>query len=212
MTVVKRNKKQILKLIISALWLSVLSSGIYLLWLNYSSNIHYKPVQDTEFSHKIHSSKFGIRCISCHTGAEKSQVAGIPSIEDCMSCHIMLKYESSKLEKIVDSYENLNFSKWTKIYDIPDYVNYDHSIHIQAGIDCASCHGEVENTDTLSLTNNHEMKWCVACHKNPMTSIIVTREISGIYLNKFSKIHLGLDSAIKDNITKGKITCSGCHY
>jgi Cytochrome c7 and related cytochrome c len=119
------------------------------------------------FSHKHHVEDDGIDCRYCHTSVEKSGFAGIPSTEICMTCHSQLWTQAPVLAPVRESLATGRRLRWTRVHDLPDFVFFDHSIHIAKGIGCSTCHGRV---DQMPLTSKQEplyMKWCVDCHSDP---------------------------------------------
>lgn len=175
--------------------------------------------QEVSFSHKMHS-KYNISCLFCHYKAETNSYANYPSTKDCMICHIALKTESELLKNVIFSYDSLNSLSYKKIYDLPDYVRFNHSLHLRSGIDCATCHGFVDEMDSTYQVRNLTMGWCVDCHKNPHKYLIAPRKISGISYNP--NIPSEKDSTFKMNSNLGpiiyskqiqpaSIECSTCH-
>lgn len=176
--------------------------------------------QNVSFSHKMHS-KYKISCLFCHYKAETNSFANLPSTKDCMMCHIALKTESLLLKSVIHSYDSLVSLKYKKIYDLPDYVRFSHSVHINSGIDCATCHGFVDQMDSTYQVRNITMGWCINCHKSPQDYLVPPRDISGIFtLSDSNKTQdtmlyssLQLYVPIKTRKIKTASTeCSTCHY
>ncbi len=176
--------------------------------------------QEIPFSHKSHL-KYKITCLFCHYEAENNSYANLPSTKDCMMCHIALKTESKLLRKVIYSYDSIFAITYKKTYDLPDYVKFSHSVHINSGIDCATCHGFVEEMDSLYQVRNLTMGWCVDCHLNPNKYVIAPREISGIVFSQgiltaydsalFSSKHFGY-FIMPRKLAPASIDCSTCHY
>lgn len=175
--------------------------------------------QNISFSHKQHS-KFKISCLFCHYKAETNRFANLPSTKDCMICHVALKTESELLKSVVLSYDSLITLKYKKIYDLPDYVQFSHSLHINSGIDCATCHGFVDQMDSIHQVRNLTMGWCIDCHKTPEKYIIPPREISGIFTLPdtlvtdtiiFSSLQMYKPTRIR-KLKPASTECSTCHY
>lgn len=212
-----RSKNKILLYALSAILLLV---NCFLL-INYlRSGKNFKTNQNVSFSHKMHS-KYNISCLFCHYKAETNSYANFPSTKDCMMCHIALKTESELLKNVILSYDSLISLKYHKIYDLPDYVRFSHSLHLQSGIDCATCHGFVDEMDSTYQVRNLTMGWCVDCHRNPQKYLIAPREISGIFYEP--SISSDVDSSLKvlsnlglfihsKKIQPASTECSICHY
>ncbi|HZS51523.1 MAG TPA: cytochrome c3 family protein [Bryobacterales bacterium] len=123
--------------------------------------------QPVPFSHKHHVSDDGIDCRYCHTSVEDSSFAGIPPTETCMSCHSQIWAGAAMLEPVRASFRNNQPLEWTRVHDLPDYVYFDHSIHINKGIGCSTCHGRVDQMPLTWRENTLLMEWCLDCHRDP---------------------------------------------
>lgn len=122
--------------------------------------------QPVPFSHKHHVA-LGIDCRYCHTSVEHSSFANIPPSKTCMNCHNAMWNEAPMLEPVRNSFLNNEALEWTRVNDLPDFVYFNHSIHVNKGIGCATCHGRV---DQMPLTWKEKplfMKWCLDCHRDP---------------------------------------------
>jgi hypothetical protein len=126
--------------------------------------IHEQPVQ---FSHKHHVGDDGIDCRYCHTSVEASAVAGIPPTKTCMNCHSLLFADSPYLEPVRESYRTGKSIEWVKVHRLPDYVYFNHSIHVNKGVGCATCHGQVNQMPLVWQASPLLMEWCLNCHRNP---------------------------------------------
>ena len=126
------------------------------------------PVQQpVPFSHEHHSNELGIACQYCHVSVEKAANAGIPPTETCMSCHSQIWTNSPLLEPVRESYRTQTPIKWTKVYDLPDFVYFNHSIHVNKGIPCQHCHGNINQQQITFKAVHHSMAWCLECHRAP---------------------------------------------
>ena len=138
------------------------------------------PIQPIQFSHKHHAGQFQIDCQYCHSGTDVSPSAGVPSVELCMGCHAQFPASYDQLEGIrtlKKHWEEKKPIEWVQIHRVPEYVQFQHRAHVQAGFDCQTCHGAVETYDKLSLvpdtkwwpwllpTAKLEMGWCIDCHR-----------------------------------------------
>ncbi len=222
------------------IWLITLIIAIYLAYDYSIQNIGYSPKQPVTFSHLVHSGDYQIKCLYCHSQAERLAFATIPNTNSCMICHIALKNETNLMLPVNFSFDDTSSIKWKRIYKLPDYTHFNHSRHIRSMIDCASCHGEVEKMDSVYQVRNLSMKWCLDCHRNPETFIIPARKISGIFTNMSpdtislsmilavtnynytnpefgnwtGKQHKPLinNIAMPKKVGKGPESCSSCHY
>jgi hypothetical protein len=123
--------------------------------------------QPVQFSHKHHVGDDGIDCRYCHTGVETSAVAGIPPTKTCMNCHSVLFNTSAYLEPVRESYRSDTSIAWVKIHRLADFVYFNHSIHVNKGVGCSSCHGQINQMPLVFQANTLLMQWCVECHRNP---------------------------------------------
>ncbi len=123
--------------------------------------------QPIPFSHQHHAWELGIDCRYCHTSVEKSSYAGVPPTETCMSCHSQIWTNSPLLEPIRQSYETGTPIKWNLVNKVPDFVHFNHSIHIARGVNCNTCHGPVQNMHITYKGNPFQMQWCLECHRAP---------------------------------------------
>ncbi|HJT34095.1 MAG TPA: cytochrome c3 family protein [Pirellulales bacterium] len=127
--------------------------------------------QPVPFSHEHHVSGLGIDCRYCHTSVEKSAFAGLPATEICMSCHSQIWKDSPMLEPVRESYRTGKPLRWTRVHDLPDFVYFNHSIHLAKGVGCESCHGRVDQMPLMRRAASLEMAWCLDCHEHPQGAI-----------------------------------------
>lgn len=119
------------------------------------------------FSHAHHVGSMGIDCRYCHTSVENSDFSVVPPTKTCINCHSQIWIDSPTLEPVRASFRTNESIRWTKVYDLPDFVYFNHSIHVYKGVGCETCHGRI---DTQALTwqqPNLQMRWCLDCHRNP---------------------------------------------
>ena len=133
----------------------------------YYTDVNVARQQPVPFSHKHHVTDDGIDCRYCHTSVEKSSFAGIPTTQICMSCHSKLWLNSSLLEPVRTSYSTDKSLEWTRVNAVPDFVYFDHSIHVNKGIGCTTCHGPIGEMPLTYRANTLYMRWCIDCHKHP---------------------------------------------
>ncbi|HVT12080.1 MAG TPA: cytochrome c3 family protein [Fimbriimonadaceae bacterium] len=123
--------------------------------------------QPIPFSHKHHAWELGIDCRYCHTSVEKSAYPGLPPSETCMSCHSQIWTNSPLLEPVRQSYETGTPIHWTQVNKVPEFVYFNHSIHIARGLNCNTCHGPVQDMQITYKGNPFQMAWCLQCHRAP---------------------------------------------
>ena len=128
------------------------------------TNVGHKPDQPIPFSHKKHAGEMKIDCRYCHIGVEKGRHATIPSLNICMNCHSQAKTDSPHIQKLTKHYEENIPLVWNRVYRVPEYVYFDHSVHIAKGFDCVQCHGDVAGQTKVKQVERTTMGKCVKCH------------------------------------------------
>jgi hypothetical protein len=123
--------------------------------------------QPVPFSHKHHVQGLGIDCRYCHTSVETAAFAGLPPTKTCMTCHQQIWADSPMLAPVRDSFRTDNPIAWTRVHDLPDFVYFDHSIHVNKGIGCVTCHGRVDQMPLMWQEQSLQMEWCLGCHRAP---------------------------------------------
>ena len=125
-----------------------------------------KP-QPVPFSHQHHVSGLGIDCRYCHTSVETSSFAGIPPTRTCMNCHSQIWTNAALLEPVRASYKSGESLQWTRVNQLPDFVFFNHSIHVSKGVGCNTCHGPVDKMPLMYQQESLQMEWCLSCHRAP---------------------------------------------
>ena len=136
-----------------------------------------RPDQPVPFSHKHHVEGLGLQCQYCHTQVEKAAYAGIPPTKTCINCHAQIWTNADLLEPVRQSWATGESIQWIRVHDLPDYVYFNHDIHVNKGIGCASCHGKVNEMPLMYMENTLQMEWCLNCHRNPAVNLRPTSEI-----------------------------------
>lgn len=150
-------------------------------WFVHSSTFNRVGVeipQPVPFPHNFHVSGIGLDCRYCHTSVDKSTFADLPPTETCMSCHSIVRTDSPLLAPIRDSWQSGQPVEWNRVNNVPDYVFFDHHIHVNKGIGCESCHGRVDQMTTDVKANTFYMAWCIDCHRDPAKFI---RPLENVY-------------------------------
>jgi hypothetical protein len=141
------------------------------LWIFFFSSwvtmVNVPRTQPVPFSHKHHVGDDGIDCRYCHTSVETSSFAGIPPTQTCMNCHSQLWTESPMLEPVRASFRTGQSLEWVRVNNLPGFVYFNHSIHVNKGVGCVTCHGRVDQMPLTWRANTLYMDWCLECHRNP---------------------------------------------
>jgi c(7)-type cytochrome triheme protein len=127
------------------------------------SNILAAPEQPIDFSHQTHVD-FGVQCLFCHSGAMRSPVAGIPSVQKCMGCHNVIATDSPIIQEVAGYWERGEPIPWNKVNTQPDFVIFSHEAHVSAGFNCEQCHGTVAEMGVARPVVKMDMGWCLDCH------------------------------------------------
>jgi hypothetical protein len=134
---------------------------------NYFRQINVAIEQPVPFSHQLHNSSLGIDCRYCHVSVNQSSFANIPATETCMTCHSQIATNSPRLALVRESYATGQPIEWVKVHKVPDFVYFNHAIHVTKGVGCSNCHGQVNEMPVVWQTQAFYMGWCLNCHRNP---------------------------------------------
>ena len=206
------------------------------------TRVGYQPTQPVDYNHEFHAGQLGLDCRYCHSGVDTSSHANIPGANTCMSCHKNVKANSPLLEPIRNSYygedtnkdgqlseeEDLNGDgllsagpsvPWVRIHKTPDYVYFNHAIHVNRGRSCVECHGRIDQMEVVHHAEPLSMSFCLECHRNPEKSLRPMEEVTNLAWHAphqegeshdLAQIHAGLQ--IKENWgVNPPLSCTGCH-
>jgi hypothetical protein len=192
--------------------LGLLSYALYEIGLSsYYTNVNVAREQPVPFSHKHHAGELGIDCRYCHTSVEKSSFAGIPPTQTCMTCHSQIWTNASMLEPVRASYRDDKSISWTRVNALPDFVYFDHSIHVSKGIGCTTCHGPVAEMPLTWRAQTLYMSWCLDCHRAPEKYVRPKSEVfNPHYAAPANQIELG-GKLVKEYKIQSLTNCSTCH-
>ena len=183
-------------------------------WSPYTTEVDVPLQQPIPFSHKHHVTDDGIDCRYCHTSVEKSSFAGIPSTETCMTCHSQIWTDAPMLASVRDSLATWKPLKWTRVNDLPDYVYFNHSVHVSKGIGCSECHGRVDQMPLTSKAQTLYMRWCLDCHEAPQKYIRPRDKVfDAAWQQPPDQLEQGQTLIRQYHVdTSGRLTnCSACH-
>lgn len=180
----------------------------------YLTNQRVVRSQPIQFSHKHHVGDDGIDCRYCHTGVETSAFAGIPPTKTCMNCHSVLYNNVQYLEPIRESFRSDQSIQWVKVHRLADYVYFNHSIHVNKGVGCSSCHGQINQMPLVFQASPLNMEWCLDCHRNKEMNLRPRTEIFNMdWKAPGNQAELGkqLAAEYKLRSTVELTNCSTCH-
>lgn len=173
--------------------------------------VGYRPDQPVEYSHKLHAGDLGIDCRYCHYSVEESAIANVPPTQVCMNCHTMVKPESEKLAKVRESYMTGVPIQWVRVNKIGEYAYFDHSIHIDRGVSCISCHGNLAQMEKVEQKEPLSMSFCLDCHRNPAPNLRPVDEVTNMFWEKPDNQEEFATEVINEKNVNPPTDCSGCH-
>jgi Cytochrome c7 and related cytochrome c len=180
-------------------------------WSPYTTYVDVPFDQPVPFSHKHHVADDGIDCRYCHTSVEKSRFAGMPSSETCMTCHSQIFADAPVLAPVRESLSTRTPLKWNRVHDLPDFVYFDHSIHVGKGIGCSTCHGRVDQMPITWRVNTLYMKWCLDCHRAPQKYVRPREKIYDMSWQDREGNRADLVTQYHIDTTGRLTNCSVCH-
>ncbi len=173
--------------------------------------VGYAPNQPIPYSHKFHVAELGLDCQYCHGSAWVSAVAAIPSTETCMTCHEYVAVDSEALQPLRDSWETGMPVEWIRVHDVPDHAYFNHSIHVNVGIGCATCHGRVDRMEVVMKTESMSMGWCLDCHNNPAPHLRPVEEVTNMAWEPPDNHYQFAQMVIEKRNIHAPIYCNACH-
>ncbi len=177
------------------------------------TRVGYAPIQPVPFSHAKHAGELGIDCRYCHTFEEVSGHSNVPTSQTCMNCHNQIKATSPTLAVIRDSYQTGAAVPWVQVHQVPDFVYFNHSIHVNRGVSCVECHGKINEMDVVRHMKPLSMSFCLDCHRNPELHVRDKADVYNLDSQTIAQKR-GVEAGVKfvhDWNIKPPQSCSGCH-
>ena len=210
----RRSANTLSKLSLAGLLLTVgglIFTAILVARSNYVTRAHEFVEQPVQFSHRHHVKDDGIDCRYCHTSVETSPFAGIPPTKTCMNCHSQIWSQAPILEPVRASFREDRPVRWIRVHDLPDFVYFNHSIHVKKGMGCETCHGRIDEMPLTLQENTLQMEWCVNCHRNPEKYVRPRSEVYTMgYKPPVPQSMIG-PQLVKEYGIRGNTSCSTCH-
>jgi hypothetical protein len=182
------------------------------------TRVGYEPVQPVPFSHKIHAGQLGLDCRYCHSMVEKTWIANIPAASTCMNCHSQVLKDDPRLAIVRESAATGKTVPWVQVHITPDYVYFNHSVHVTRGISCVECHGRVDQMDEVRHAKPFSMSFCLDCHRDPAAHIRPTDKVTDLGWTWSTN---GVEAAHLQTVEGKKLvehmrveslqSCSACH-
>ncbi len=177
------------------------------------TRVGYAPVQPVPYSHALHVGQLGLDCRYCHSNVDKSGFANLPTAQTCMNCHNQVKKDSPALAVVRKSYETGEPVPWVQIHSVPDFVFFNHAVHVNRGVSCVECHGKVNEMEVVSHEKSMSMGFCLECHRNPATRVREPNDIFNLNSPTIAD-KAGLQAGQKfvhDWKINPPQSCTGCH-
>lgn len=187
-------------------------AGVWYYFTPKYTRVGYKPTQPVAFSHDIHANQLQIDCRYCHNNVDKSWFSNVPAANTCMNCHSVVLKDSPKLELVRQSYSTGKPIEWVQIHKVPDYVYFNHSVHVSRGISCVECHGQVNHMDEVYHAKPLSMSFCLDCHRNPEAALRDPKDVYNLDLkiDPEKQLKSGLKFAHDWKVNASQ-NCSACH-
>lgn len=179
--------------------------GVWFFGSPKNTDIGYRPHQPVAYSHKLHAGDLGIDCRYCHVFVETSAVASIPPTQICMNCHTLVGVNSDKLNLVRESIATGTPIEWVRVHELPGYAYFDHSLHLNAGVGCTSCHGRVDQMEVVTQHESLSMGWCLDCHRDPAPHLRPADQLTNMAWVP------DLDAPQELNNIKPPQDCTACH-
>jgi hypothetical protein len=177
----------------------------------YGMQLQNPVAQPVQFDHRHHVVDDGIDCRYCHSNVDRGASAGIPSTELCLNCHSQIWSKSPRLAMVRESYFTGKPIPWMRVHKVPDFVYFNHAIHVNKGIGCVTCHGRVDQMAAIEKVAPLTMSWCLECHRNPGPNLRPQSEIvSTTWQPEGDPAALAAELAKKYDV-HGRTSCSTCH-
>jgi hypothetical protein len=194
---------------------AVLGATVGLLHLSgYNTGQSQFVEQPIQFSHAHHVGGMGIDCRYCHTSVEESAFANIPPTKTCMNCHSQIWATAPILEPVRASFRDNKPLRWTRVHDLPDFVYFNHSIHVRQGVGCDTCHGRVDQMPLMYQASTLQMSWCLDCHRDPAKYIRPRDQVFNMAWERPAgdpEFGRNLVNAYKIGSPEQLTSCSTCH-
>jgi Cytochrome c7 and related cytochrome c len=196
----------------TAFLLVALAWAVYALSASpYVTDVNVAKDQPVPFSHKHHVGELGLDCRYCHTAVESSSSAGMPPTQTCMTCHSQIWVNSPMLEPVRASYRDDKSIQWIRVNAVPDFVYFNHSIHVNKGVACVTCHGPVGDMPLTWRANTLQMGWCLDCHRSPEKFVRPRENVFDIrYKEPANQEELG-KKLMKEYKIQSLTNCTTCH-
>ncbi len=193
-------------------------AGVWYYFTPKYTRVGYQPIQPVAYYHSVHAGQLGMDCRYCHSAVEESWYANVPSAATCMNCHSQVLKDSPKLELVRRSAATGEPIAWVQVHKVPDYVRFNHAVHVRRGIGCVECHGPIDQMDEVYHAKPLSMSFCLECHRDPASRIRPLDKVTDLHWtwNEDPKVSAELQRAngkklVHDWNVQSLQNCSACH-
>lgn len=188
------------------------TAGVWYYFTPKYTRVGYQPVQPVAFSHAVHSDQLGIDCRYCHEGVEKSWYSNVPDSKTCLNCHNSILATDPRLELVRESARTGEPIPWVQVHKKPDYVYFNHAVHVNRGVSCVHCHGQVNEMEEVYHAKSLSMSFCLECHRDPSKYLRHPEDVYNLAMEiePEKQAQLGKQFAHDWNINASQ-NCSACH-
>lgn len=207
------NKAPLFIIIVIAFTAAAIVAGVTYYMTPKYTRVGYAPIQPVAFSHALHADQLGMDCRYCHTFVDRSGHSNVPAADTCMTCHSLVQRDAPSLAPIRQSYESGEPVPWVRIHKLPDYAYFNHAVHVNRGISCVDCHGEVQKMEVVHHAKPLSMAFCLECHRQPEKYLRPPEEVYNLAWQPESReaqIEMG-KQFVHDWRVNPPESCSGCH-
>jgi hypothetical protein len=192
---------------------SAVTAGVWYYFTPKYTRVGYQPIQPVAFSHATHAGQLGMDCRYCHTGVEESWFSNIPASSTCMNCHNQVLKDDPRLALVRESAASGKPIPWVQIHKVPDFVYFNHSVHVNRGFSCVECHGRIDQMDEAYHAQPLSMAFCLECHRHPELKLRPLDKITDLAWqppSPVAQLAFG-QNARHDWRVESLPTCSACH-
>lgn len=180
------------------------------------TRVGYAPVQPVPFDHALHTGQLGLDCRYCHTAVDKGPHSTVPAAQTCMNCHSIIKKDSPLLASVRASFESGDPVPWVKIHQAPDFVYFNHAVHVGRGISCVECHNNITQPaegSTMAQRQPLSMSFCLECHRDPASRIRDPKDVFNLNSQRLADQGKADEAAklVQHMKVNPPQSCSGCH-
>ncbi len=207
------NKLPLLLTVAFVLVMSSMTAGVWYYFTPKYTRAGYQPMQPVAFSHATHVEQLRVDCRYCHDGVEKSWYSSLPSSATCMNCHLQVLKDDPRLALVRESAQSGRPIPWVQIHKTPDYVHFHHAAHVNQGVSCIVCHGQVNRMEEVQQVQPLSMTFCLDCHRNPAPNLRAPEQVYNLDWKAASPNQQGVEGALlmRDLGLKPRENCSACH-